>query len=237
MEPASVDDRPTTAITAAQVEFFRTFGFVKLPGFFAGEVERIDRGFEEVFATSTTSMSLDAENSYHRARVEEYEHDLRHIIPGFIDQSDDLRWIRDDPRVLSLVHALIGPDIDYAESDGNLFNCDVYWHMDAYGADITAREYLKLYVYLDPLTAETGALRVIPGSEDLTSRYAQRVNGHLLDPATVEERLGVPLDQVPHWALEVEPGDLIAGNFRTLHASFGGRPRRRLFTVNFAQAA
>ena len=32
------------------------------------------------------------------------------------------------------------------------------------------------------------------------------------------------------------PGDLIVGNFRTLHGSFNGAPRRRLFTVNFSAA-
>jgi hypothetical protein len=41
---------------------------------------------------------------------------------------------------------------------------------------------------------------------------------------------------VPSWTVDVDPGDLVVGNFRTMHASFNGGVRRRLFTMNFAAA-
>ena len=57
------------------------------------------------------------------------------------------------------------------------------------------------------------------------------------DPEQVPEILGVELDEIPSSALEVNPGDLIVTNFKTLHGSFNGGVRRRLFTVNFRAGA
>lgn len=235
MAPA-VDDDQRFELSPQQVAFFRTFGFVKLPGLFADDVDRIDRGFEAVFASDAERLQFDAGNSYHHVRDPAYESNPRQIVPHFLDQSDDLRWIRTDPRTVGVVRSLLGPDTEYNDSDGNLFNCDVYWHIDSYGAPVTI-DHLKLYFYLEPLTAETGALRVIPGSEDLSSTYAKQLHRYLTDPDTVASTLGVELDEIPSHVLEVQPGDLIAGNFRTLHASFGGATRRRLFTVNFRKAS
>ena len=42
-------------------------------------------------------------------------------------------------------------------------------------------------------------------------------------------------EEIPSFAIDNEPGDLIVGNFRTLHATFGGATRRRLFTMNYRQ--
>ncbi len=235
MAPA-VEQSTTFELTPQQVAFYRTFGFVKLPGLFAAEIERIDRGFEEVFAADVERMEFEASNSYHHVRDAELSSLPRVIIPRFIDQSDDLRWLRDDPRTVGIVRSLLGTDTAYNESDGNLMNCEVFWHIDSYGSPVTI-DHLKLYFYLDHLTADSGALRVIPGSEDLSSPYAQQLHRYLTHPETVPDTLGVALDEIPAHVLEVEPGDVIAGNFRTLHASFRGSPRRRLFTVNFKKTA
>lgn len=87
----------------------------------------------------------------------------------------------------------------------------------------------KLAIYLDSLTAETGALRLIPGSHrpplhDEITRL--RDNGMLEDGASV-----------PAYAAEVQPGDVVAFNWPTWHASFGGRPDRRMCTVDFFSVA
>jgi ectoine hydroxylase-related dioxygenase (phytanoyl-CoA dioxygenase family) len=130
---------------------------------------------------------------------------------------------------------LLGDGYVYAESDGNLFNCDVYWHLDAYGA-VEGVEHIKLSFYLDELHHDTGALRVIPGSH-FDSTYTKKLHrGIAHEPDRVHENFGLAVDEIPSWTLDVTPGDLIVGNFRTLHGSFNGAPRRRLFTVNFAAA-
>jgi Phytanoyl-CoA dioxygenase (PhyH) len=221
-------------LTKSQVAYFETFGFLKIPALYAREIDRIREGFEEVFANEPSEL-LDPRNPYHRARDPRYEEETREIIPAFIDRSPKLSWLRDDPRTVAVAKGLLGDGYVYAESDGNLFNCDVYWHLDVYGA-VEGVEHIKLSFYLDELNHDTGALRVIPGSH-FDSTYAKKLyRGLAHEPARVRDNYGVSVEEIPSWTLEVTPGDLIVGNFRTMHGSFNGAPRRRLFTVNFSAA-
>jgi hypothetical protein len=221
-------------LTKSQVAYFKTFGFLKIPALYAPEVDRIREGFEEVFAKEPSHL-LDPRNPYHRARDPQHEQKTREIIPAFIDKSPKLSWLRDDPRTVAVATALLGDGYVYADSDGNLFNCDVYWHLDAYGA-VEGVEHIKLSFYLDELDHDTGALRVLPGSH-FESSYAKKLYRSIAhEPAGVRENFGLAVDEIPSWTLDVTPGDLIVGDFRTLHGSFNGAPRRRLFTVNFSAA-
>lgn len=221
------------ALDQAQIAFFHTFGFLHLPGRFADEITRISRGFDEVFARGEDVLELDPSNSYHHTDDPD-QTVVRAIVPGFLERSEDLAWIRHDPRVTAIVDALIGPGAVYGESDGNLFNCDVRWHIDNYNAPVE-QFHIKLFFYLDRLRAESGAIRFIPGSQSLDSAYARTLRRELMQPDAIESTFGVAIDEIPSYAVEVEPGDLVVGSFRTLHASFGGGAGRRLFTVNFSE--
>src|SRR5690606_5961483 len=151
-------------LTPQQVRFFETFGFLRIPGLFRDDMARITKGFEDVFAQHETWDT----------NVELHFDQKRSIVPQFITKSDDLVWLLDDPRVVEVVTTLCGPHYEYAESDGNLFSCDTSWHSDIYGAPFD-QFHLKLSFYLDPLTAETGAIRMIPGSNWHTTPYAERL--------------------------------------------------------------
>ena len=220
------------ALTPAQVAFFRCFGFVHLHGLFEADRDDLEAGFEEAFASEATPFVLPADNPYHQPRDHAYDEVPRQIVPGFIDRSPRLARLRTDPRIVGAVTSLLGDDYEYAESDGNRFNCDVYWHLDTYGSSMQ-RDSVKLYFYLDRLTAETGALRVIPGTYYVDSEYAELLRHDLYHPDQILEKYGVEADEIPSWTIETQPGDVIAGDFRTLHGSFGGAAGRRLFTVNF----
>jgi hypothetical protein len=229
-----VTDTEPFVLTPSQITYFKTFGFLKVPGLFAPDIDRIREGFEEVFAGEQPQM-LDPANPYHRPRDQRYREETRAIIPSFIDKSPKLSWLRDDPRTVAVARGLLGNGFHYAESDGNLFNCDVYWHIDVYGA-VTTAEHIKLSFYLDELHQDTGALRVIPGSHMEGTFAKELYRGLAHDPSRVSENFGLAVDEIPSWTLEVTPGDLIVGNFRTMHGSFNGAARRRLFTVNFSAA-
>jgi Phytanoyl-CoA dioxygenase (PhyH) len=217
-------------LTPQHVVFFDTFGFLVLRGLFRDDMTRISDGFEAVFARDA-AQPLDPENPFHRTDDPRYERETRWIIPGFIDRSPDLVWLRDDPRITAIAQALVGDGYGYAESDGNLFNCNVYWHVDAYGATSDAR-HIKVFFYLDALQRDAGALRVVPGSH-LRGQYTGALYRLMKDPPKMPQMLGIAPDEVPSWTLEIEPGDVIVTDFRTFHASFNGSVRRRLFTVNF----
>ena len=218
-------------LTAAQVAWFETFGYLVLRGWFAAERAEVSEGFEEVFAREQAAP-LDPRNPFHRSREARFEQETRWIIPAIVDKSEKLAWLRHDNRIENIARALLGEGYSYAESDGNLFNCDVYWHLDAYGATATSK-HIKIFFYLDALTQDTGALRIIPGSHHKGAYTAALVRQLTREPWRVPERFGVGIDEIPSITVEVEPGDVIVTNFRTLHGSFNGGERRRLFTVNY----
>ncbi len=221
-------------LTPQHVAWFETFGYLVLRGWFADDMPRIREGFEEVFDREEAQL-LDPDNEYHRTDDPEFQRETRWIIPAFVDRSEKLEWLRRDPRLDAVARALVGNGYGYAESDGNLFNCNVYWHMDAYGAAADAK-HIKAFFYLDPLGHDSGALRVIPGSH-LGGPYTAALFRQLVkDPEQIPDLLGVGIDGIPSVTLELEPGDLIVTNFRTLHASFQGGARRRLFTMNYRVA-
>ena len=88
-------------------------------------------------------------------------------------------------------------------------------------------------LYMEPMRKEQGALRVIPGSHrsplhrDLMSfqeRHSEK------DPSFY----GMPGDQVPCYALETEPGDMLIFNHSLFHGVYGKQGRRRYIALKFA---
>jgi hypothetical protein len=211
-------------VTPQQKAYFDTFGFIRIKGLFADDADRIIEGFEEVFAN----------DEY--VRMETYEElhldEKRVIVPQILEKSEKLSWLLDDDRVKNVVSTLLDPDYEYAQSDGNLFYCESSWHPDTYGAPLT-RRHLKLSFYLDPLHGESGAIRMIPGTNHFRTPYAKMLRQNLEDPRGVADVYGVDVRDIPAFTLESEPGDLVAWDFRTIHASFNGGERRRLFSINF----
>lgn len=216
----------TLTLTPQQVTFFETFGFLRFPGLFAADVPELEAGFERVFAAEE-HLRMETFESLHGD-------ERRIIIPSFITKDDYLRSLLDDPRVTGIVSSLLGPDYEYAESDGNLFDCESHWHSDIYGAPIEFK-HLKLSFYLEPLRADTGAIRVLPGTNSVEHEYATAVRRLTWDSTKLEDTFGMDPRELPGVALESDPGDLIIWDFRTIHASYGGGVRRRLFSVNFRE--
>jgi ectoine hydroxylase-related dioxygenase (phytanoyl-CoA dioxygenase family) len=217
-----------TMLTPQQVRYYETFGYLKLPGLFRDEIDQIVTAFDDVFAQDE-GAKLETYFELHGER-------RRVLIPQFVDRSPVLAALREDPRTVETVTTLLGSGYEYAESDGNILDCDTSWHCDIFGAPIEVR-HLKLLFYLDPLGADSGALRVIPGSTSFRETFATNLRSTLFDPKTIEPSLGVDAADVPSWPVPTEPGDVIALDFRTVHASFAGAEGRRLFTINFSEAA
>ena len=213
-------------LSPQQKAYFDAFGFLRLPGLFKHDFDRLIAGFEEIFA--------DEELARTETREQLHLEKPRVIITDFIDKSEKLRPLLDDPRVVAVVTGLIGENYEYCNSDGNLFYCESSWHPDTYGAPLT-RYHVKLSFYLDPLRDESGAIRMIPGTNHNQTPFARQLRRNLEDPQKIKEIYGVEPNQIPSWTLMSEPGDLIVWNFRTVHASFNGGERRRLFSVNFRE--
>jgi hypothetical protein len=213
-------------LTPQQKTYFDAFGFLRLPGLFRDDIATLIAGFEEIFADEGLARTETHEQLHlERPRI---------IISDFIDKSDKLRPLLDDPRVIGVVTGLIGENYEYCNSDGNLFYCESSWHPDTYGAPLT-RYHVKLSFYLDPLHGDSGAIRMIPGTNFNQTPFARQIRRNLEDPTKIKDIYGVEPSQIPSWTLMSEPGDLIVWNFRTVHASFNGNERRRLFSINFRE--
>jgi ectoine hydroxylase-related dioxygenase (phytanoyl-CoA dioxygenase family) len=150
------------------------------------------------------------------------------------DKHPVLAKLPNDSRVVGVVNSLMGDAWQFAESDASLFDCETHWHADFYGADLSVH-HVKLSFYLDPLRADSGAIRVIPGTNDYTGSFARTLRGTFWEPGKISSIVGVDPRDVPSTALDSDPGDVIVWDFRTIHASYYGGMRRRLLSLNFRE--
>jgi len=138
--------------------------------------------------------------------------------------------------VTDLARALLGDKSTYTGSVGNVFNSYIYWHSDYFRSDVPQGVKLKIAFYLDELDADSGALRVIPGTNHLgTFRDSIYDEARAAKPGDLEQVFGVAEDQLPCWAIASKPGDVVVFNNTTLHANFNGGPDRRMFSLQFSQ--
>ena len=241
---------PATAgfeVTAQQRRYFETFGFIRFDGLFADDVADITAAFDQVVSESGPAEDVDDATRLEsdlegygaafedRARLEIHDDvhfgKRRIIVPFVIGKHERLSALTSDERFTTVARALVGPGYEVVGSDGNVFFCDTSWHFDFYGAPID-QLYVKFFLYLDPVDADHGALRVIPGTNYWNTPYAEELRGSLADWRAIEDTLGVPGDQIPYWPIDSRPGDLLVAYYRTLHATYGGDTGRRLIAIN-----
>ncbi len=207
---------PTFELTDDQREFFGTFGFLHLAGLFAEEFTRIEDAFEELIC----SRGGDGHDGRQRFAV-----------APFLNHSEYLCILLDDERLDGIARALCGDDYQYWNSDGNYYVGDTRWHSDGPWPDTVG--FAKLAIYLDPVDAESGALRVIPGSHRPGEPYAQ-----MIDEQIRGNRYwgGVPGDRIPAFTLTSQPGDVVLFAQSLKHSAWGGSDHRRMFTINYTRA-
>ena len=211
-------------LTEQQLNLFATFGYLSFPGLFAEEIEAITDSFEQVWTEN---------GSGHFGKA--HDEKRRSALIQFIDQNEYLSTLIDDPRIDGVAASILGDDYNYAGSDGNYYVGDTAWHSDGYRKKISAS--FKMALYLDPVTADTGCLRVIPGSHHFDDGFANAVHEVFENSRSnkTEEVWDMGGSEVPAVALESEPGDLVMFNHCLKHSSWGGGTRRRMFTLNFEE--
>jgi hypothetical protein len=200
-------------LTEAQIRFFGTFGYLGLPGLFRPkEADWITAEFE------TAIQSVGG--------GDKHDGTARTMFGGPIERTPKLCSLLDDPRIVGLLSGLLGDDFNYCSGDGNYYTGDTGWHPDGNWGELFA---VKIAFYLDPVTRDTGCLRVLPGSQD-PDHFVRK---HRINMNQSEEMFGVaPRDFPGNVALETNPGDLVIFNHDTYHSAWGGGNRRRMFTMN-----
>lgn len=206
------------ALTPEQLAFFDTFGYLGFPGLLVDRADAIIAAFEDVWA---------GRGGGHHGKP--HDGQKRSCIVPFIDQSAYLSSLLDDPRIAGIADSLLGDDFNYMGSDGNYYAGDTPWHSDGWHKQL---RHMKIALYLDPLTRNSGALRVIPGSHHIQDVYANSLQDNIRRSQDV---WGIGGADVPAVALETQPGDVVCFNHNTKHAAFGGSTSRRMFTINLSQ--
>jgi hypothetical protein len=195
-------------LTEAQIIQFRTFGFLIFRQLFnPAEVQTINAEFEHGLGKAYRHLPFDGS--------------LRHWVPMMGPETPFFASLVEDPRFHRAAEQMYGDDVFGTITDANRYVGDSAWHPDTgsmhqYG--------VKFAFYLEPVAAESGALRVIPGShkEPLHSDVT-----HYLGHAGAEFR------DVPAYVCESQPGDVVAFDLRLWHGSCGGAADRRMCTVVF----
>jgi ectoine hydroxylase-related dioxygenase (phytanoyl-CoA dioxygenase family) len=157
--------RRVTRLTRRR-KFFDTFGFLHLPGLLIHDIDWITSEFDAIWA-----------------RRSDVHHDGSHrtIFPdSFLNASDVLARLIEYPVLSELCEELLGPGYAYYGGDGNYYSGDTPWHSDVFNVQDgeeakSVVQHLKIAFYLDPLTSETGALRVIPGTHYTHDAFARAV--------------------------------------------------------------
>ena len=203
-------------LTPQQLNFMETFGFLHFPSLIEDRIEAVIDAFEGVWAS---------QGGGHDGRP--HDGTARSCIVPFAGQSEYLSSLLDDPRIDGILGSLLGDDYVYLGSDGNYYVGDTGWHSD--GGWPRPIVYYKIAFYLDRLTRDSGAIRVIPGSHRYGEGYAEALQAGVRES---EESWGVAGDQVPAVAVETAPGDVVVFHQGTKHSAWGGGDRRRMFTLN-----
>jgi hypothetical protein len=125
-------------------------------------------------------------------------------------------------RLLEAGEALLGADVlPWAVQEILLFG-QAALH-DDFGIPAAG---VKLVTYLEPLRAESGALRLVPGSQH--AEFRSRLRQWLRDnPIEDSEGMRQQVEAAPCFVAETEPGDVIAFDVHTFHASVYGHDRRQ----------
>ena len=136
-------------LTEEQIQQFETFGFlVRRQVFNAEEVAEIDEEFSRRRLTILAQLNPEEKKNFRQWPI----------------RNPELQFISsllEDPRIYGPSEQLIGGDSVLFQSNCNSYGVDTDWHSDSKDRHLRL---IKNVMYLQPTTAERGALRLIPGS-------------------------------------------------------------------------
>jgi hypothetical protein len=186
--------------TAIDVEHFRTFGFVVLRNvvYAAALSTEVDRA---VGPNPTAPLETGV------ARTQ-YAPMMAASTPYSLSLLD---------RFQATAATLLGDRAIPLRAKGTRYFGSTVWHADSLDAVVAS---VGFAAYLEPLRADNGAVRVIPGSHraEVRADVLRYVAAHRADMA---------LESLPAVAIATQPGDVIAFDEHLVHASTGGTVRRQ----------
>ncbi|MGH3400946.1 MAG: phytanoyl-CoA dioxygenase family protein [Streptosporangiaceae bacterium] len=188
-------------LSGAQIDHFRAFGFVALPGLLGAQRAEalraeVDAAIRDAYASTYDERVIDGISGHYLPMASRLT-PLSALL------------VCDDPVLIDAAEQLVGGPVLPSVPEGVLYFGEAGWHND----DGVGVRGVKFAAYFDSLCATNGALRFVPCSHQadaMAALYAYRRAGHEAYPSVV---------------VDSEQGDVIAFDLHTFHASHGGRDR------------
>jgi Phytanoyl-CoA dioxygenase (PhyH) len=194
-----------------EIAHFRTFGFVVSRALLGdAEVNALTAEVTEEIREAFGGIGTDTDPEGTGGIRGDY-------LPLSVDRAPvSQSLIADDSRLFQGAAGLLGRPVVPTPPIATCFTSNAGWHTDQ-GPAVGG---VKFLAHLQPRTAATGALRVLPGS------HKPGFGGHVCDYfAQDPARQGFAGWPVPSVVLETRPGDVIAFDVHLFHASAGGGNR------------
>ena len=205
-------------ITPEQKAYFHTFGFIHLPQQFSPEeMEAVTREADQLWENDREGRPLGEDQSH---------------VQDLVEKGPVMTQMVVDDRIWGTVEALLGEGFVWNGSEGSLTFTDSEhrWHTDRPN-EPHATTY-SFHLYLDKLRADTGALRVIPGShkpslyDDLLPLNEQTVDSTM-------QVFGLSPADIPAVVIESDPGDIVFFSQKIYHGVYGMQPGRGYLKLRF----
>ena len=188
-------------LTAQQRDHFAAFGFVVLPGMLgdrrtAALRAEVDAAIRDAYAATYDERVIDGISGHYLPMTSR-------LTPV------SASLVCDDPILIDAAEALLGGPVLPSLPEGVLYFAEAGWHNDD-GIGVAG---VKFATYFDHLDGASGALRFVPCSQHSQAR------------ALAFGYQSSRYDDWPGVVAATAPGDVIAFDVHTFHASFGGRDR------------
>ena len=204
-------------ITPEQKAFFHTFGFIHLAQQFStAEMDAVALEADELWEKQRGGWPL-GENQN---------------IQEMVEKGPVMTRLVEDDRIWGAVEAFLGPGFLWNGSEGNLsFSAEHEWHTDR--ANEPHATTYSFHLYLDPVRADTGCLRVIPGSHKPPLHDSLYPDRRPESGQNAMADFGVGGTEIPGLAVESDPGDIVFFSQKIYHSVFGKQPGRRYLKLRF----
>jgi hypothetical protein len=199
-------------LTTAQADHFATFGFAVLRGFLADRAAalhaEVDAAIRDAYAATYDERVIDGISG--------------HYLPMAARRTPvSAALVCDDPRFIDAAQQLLDGPVIPECPEGVLYFAEAGWHTD----DGIGVQGVKFAAYFDQLTASNGALRLIPGSHHPEQHARPAAYQRRQPRARTGAEAAAYRASIPGYVADTTPGDVIAFDLHTWHASTGGRDR------------
>ena len=201
------------------VNYYYTFGFVKLDNLFINSNETMIKAFLYNVLTYTKNNKI----SDYIPRAMEY---LEYFVNVLMNK-----------KTHSILEKIFKNKYEYTGSDSKIYNTNTNWHCDR----STKGHFLKCCFYLDKLNIQNGCLRVLPGSHNSSDLYNNILSKNVVPlfkgPGGFNKSFfNIQDENLPSFNIETDFGDLIIFNLALYHCAFNNNYNKKMICMNYSES-